>query len=529
MICRSNDAWGSGGGGARSCTRRVVVALFAVACQLAPLGAATQAGATKQTKQTEQTEQPKQPNVLLILVDDLRPELAAFGARHGAMPCLDAFNEKATVLTRHFVQVPTCGASRYAFLTGRSPKASRALGNEAFFRGPTAIPKVTEPAASESRPRPAWTMPELFRQNGYRTVQIGKVSHTPDGKVYAYDGSGDGRAELPGAWDEVTTPYGPWKRGWGAFFAYPGGSHREDGEGHRDLMDFSAEQDSELPDGLLAARAVDVLAGFAKSKERFFLAVGFYKPHLPFVATRGDLRAIEALEQVDDSPEPSPTASSYFHASREFFGYKNAFEKDRPLVAADRLDARRAYLACARFVDRQIGKLLAALKDGGLDENTIVVVWSDHGWHLGDSGIWGKHSPFERALHSPLLLKLPKKLLPKAPQRIDHLVASIDLYPTLIEACALERRATAHTLDGLSLMPLLSGVEKPLWRQAVLSYWKDIVTVRSDTHRWIARRGEGAAFVGVELYDLREGLDPGARLPSVDAERAARLAAFARE
>ncbi len=139
-------------------------------------------------------------------------------------------------------------------------------------------------------------MPELFRLHGYRTICIGKVSHTADGRVYEYNGQGDGRLELPGAWDELPTPFGPWERGWGIFFAYANGRHREDGQGHRDVMEFVAEEDDDLPDGLLASTAIEQLQNLASRDQPFFLAVGFFKPHLPFVATREDWEAFENVE-----------------------------------------------------------------------------------------------------------------------------------------------------------------------------------------------------------------------------------------
>ncbi|MCB9892192.1 MAG: sulfatase [Planctomycetes bacterium] len=476
--------------------------------------------------------QQNRPNVLLIAVDDLRPELVAFGARSGVMSHVDAFAARSTIFTRHYVQVPTCGASRYAFLTGRSAHRSRAMGNEACFRGPTAIPQLdrniaNENVANQRAPRPAWTMPELFRQNGYRTTQIGKVSHTPDGRVYAYDGSGNGRDELPGSWDELATPYGPWKRGWGIFFAYADGKHREDGEGHRDLMEFVAEKDEDLPDGLLAQQAVRTIEESAPKGAPFFLAVGFYKPHLPFVATKADLEAIENNDKVEDAEDPAKSASHWFHASREFFRYANDFSNERPLPEGDRMSARRAYLACVRFVDRQIGKVLGALDRSGLADNTIVVFWSDHGWHLGDSGIWGKHTPFERALHSPLLVRVPASLKIDAPRSVDRLVSSLDVYPTLVELCNLERRATANPLDGRSLVPLLRGEREVPWRPAVFGYWNGAITVRDETHRLIFRRAKDGALRDVELYDVRSGPDPTVDLAASEPAIVERLLAYA--
>ncbi|MCP4890170.1 MAG: sulfatase-like hydrolase/transferase, partial [Planctomycetaceae bacterium] len=194
----------------------------------------------------------ERPNILFIAVDDLRPELGCYGIPHAQSPHLDRFAKTAVTFQRHFVQVPTCGASRFAMLTGQSPLQSGALGNQSLYQGKTSL-RSNEGLAAQ-------TFPELFRRNGYETVCIGKISHTPDGKVFNYDGTGDGRSELPHAWDQFATPYGPWKRGWGTFFAYEGGRHREDGLGHKDLMEFTAKTDDALPDGMMATAAIEKLA-----------------------------------------------------------------------------------------------------------------------------------------------------------------------------------------------------------------------------------------------------------------------------
>ncbi|MEY3897197.1 MAG: hypothetical protein RLZZ214_2718, partial [Verrucomicrobiota bacterium] len=305
--------------------------------------AATLAGAAAETNRF---------NVLFIAVDDLRPELGCYGVDYVQSPNIDRLAAQGTVFSRHYVQVPTCGASRYALLTGRSPAKSGVISNnEALYNGPAAL--APEALAG------AQSLPEQFRRSGYRTVCIGKISHTADGRVFTYKGAGDGRPELPHAWDELATPFGPWKRGWGAFFAYTGGRHREDGQGNRDLMEFTAERDEDLPDGLMAEAAVGQLQALQKSGQRFFMGLGFIKPHLPFVATKGDWQAMEKVV-VPPAPHPEKPDSDYWHKSGEFFGYKSPFPKG-PLSAADQLQARRAYLACVRYTDRQVGKVLAAL------------------------------------------------------------------------------------------------------------------------------------------------------------------------
>jgi arylsulfatase A-like enzyme len=435
-------------------------------------------------------------NVLFIAVDDLRPELGCHGMDYVQSPHIDRLASQGMVFTRHYVQVPTCGASRYALLTGRSPAKSRVVSNnEALYSGPSALAQEQLPGAQ--------SLPELFRRSGYRTVCIGKISHTADGRVFAYDGKGDGHPELPNAWDELPTPFGEWKRGWGAFFAYTGGRHREDGKNHRDLMEFTAERDEDLPDGQMATQAIEHLRALQKSGQRFFLGLGFFKPHLPFVATKADWKAMEKVN-VPPPPHPEKCGSLYNSNSGEFYGYKLPFPKTNPLAPADQLQARRAYLACVRYSDRQVGKVLEALDTLGLTDSTIVVLWGDNGWHLGDSRLWGKHTPFERALNTPLIIRAPG--VSRAGGSCDALVESLDLYPTLMDLCQPRFTRTQYPLDGLSLRPLLDKSAGSV-RDAAVSYWGKNVTVRTPTHRLIAT-STGNGWSGKELYDLRQTPDP---------------------
>jgi arylsulfatase A-like enzyme len=155
-------------------------------------------------------------------------------------------------------------------------------------------------------------------------------------------------------------------------------------------------------------------------------------------------------------------------------------------------------------VDRQIGKVLDALDTLGLADSTMVVVWGDHGWHLGDSRIWGKHTPFERALHSPLIIRAPGTS--RAGTRSDALVESIDLYPTLMDLCQTGFTRTHEPLDGRSLRPLLDGSATSV-REASVSYWNKAVSITTGTHRLIATHHAGK-WSGTELYDLRQTPDP---------------------
>jgi arylsulfatase A-like enzyme len=443
----------------------------------------------------------QRPNVLLICVDDLRPELSCLGSTWVRTPNMDRLAADGVAFRNHFVAVPTCGASRYALLTGRSPASSGVTkSNNAFYGADWSLP--ADSAASDTDG--ARSLPELFRRNGWRTEAIGKISHTPDGRVFAYDGSGDGRLELPGAWDELSTPYGPWGRGWGAFFGYAGGRHREDGSGYRPQSEFTAETDDELPDGLIARQAVSSLEALAAGDSPFFLAVGFSKPHLPFVATAGDREVVKAWG-VTAAPHPAPTTSAYAHRSGEFYAYQHEFERVDRLPDGVQGSIREAYAACVRFVDRQVGRVLDAVDELGLAGDTIVVLWSDHGWHLGDSAMWGKHTPHERALRSPLIVRAPG--VGRAGVVSEALVESIDLLPTLAELAGIDPAAMLSSADGLSLAPLLDGRVTAI-RDHALSFWGDALSLRTPTHRLVVNVSYRGGTFGAELYDMRVGEDP---------------------
>ena len=408
-------------------------------------------------------------NVLFIAVDDLRPELGCYGVKHAQSPNLDSFAKEAVVFDRHYASVPTCGASRYALLTGRSPQSSGVLKiNNGLYSGKSKL------RASYSDK--AQSLPEVFKRSGYKTACIGKISHQPDGRVFAYNGKGKGLPELPHAWDELPTPFGAWKRGWGTFFAYANGRHREDGQGNKDLMEFVAKKDTDLPDGMMAETAMQQLVKW--KGERFFIGLGFYKPHLPFVAPKQDWDAFEGV----DIPHPQNVnkPETGHHGSSEFRKYNAPFLKKKLLSPEALTKSRRAYLACVRYVDRQIGKVLKKLKELDLEKNTIVIVWGDHGWFLGDMQTWGKHSVLEEANRSVLMIKVPGE----KPQMTSALAETIDIFPTLLDYCNPTDKSTRFPLDGISQKAVISGQQTSL-RQTAISYWKKFRSIRTDKYRLI--------------------------------------------
>ena len=438
------------------------------------------------------------PNVLFIAVDDLRPELGCYGNKIIQTPNIDQLAASGTLFTKQYVQVPTCGASRYALLTGLYPRSRSALCNLAAEKGKSAL--------SSGPSEKARTMPELFRKNGYRTICIGKVSHMPDGKVFNYNGTGSGQVELPDAWDEFATPYGPWKYGYGAFFAYGNGRHSRDGSGYRPLWEFPDVKDSELPDGMKADVAIKKLDELSESGQPFFIGLGFYKPHLPFVAPK------KYRDLYNDIAIPSTYGmkigdTQCWNQSGEFYSYHPPFERPKGKEAISEKDAedvRRAYYACATYVDAQIGRVLDELKKRGLDKNTIIVLWGDHGWHLGEHNIWGKHTALEKALRSPLIIVDPK--MKSKGVKSDAIVETVDIYPTLLDLCNLKNRNTAKPLNGKSLRPILENQEKSV-RDIAISFWGPRTSITDGVYRLIISKNKATTEYFYELYDHKT--DPG--------------------
>lgn len=430
-------------------------------------------------------------NVLLICVDDLRAELGCYGVDTIQTPHIDKLAKSSVVFNNHYVQVPTCGSSRYALLTGRRPSQSHGTSNEAMTGGKSAL--------KQDQLDGAQSFPELFRRSGYHTVCIGKISHSPDGKVFSYNGKGDGRHELPNAWDELRTPYGQWKYGWGSFFAYANGNSRESSTGKsktRLLYQHPDVPDNGLPDGMMCDEALNVLGELKSKGQPFFLAVGFYKPHLPFVAPK---KYRDLYNDVDVKPAINQQLkkSAYWHGSGEFYGYQTPHTKTNPLGTLDQIESKKSYYACVSYVDAQIGRLVDRLKALELEKNTVIVIWGDHGWHLGDHAIWGKHSPLEKANRSALSIKVPG--ISAAGKRTDAIVESLDLFPTLVDVCKPKFNKTAHPLNGLSLSPVLKNATHP-GKDYALSYWRGTRSVRTPGYRLIARKKKDS-YSDIELYD----------------------------
>lgn len=427
------------------------------------------------------------PNVLFICVDDLRPELGCYGADYIHSPNIDKLAASGALFTNQFAQIPTCGASRYCMLTGMLPKTTGYLSNEACHTYISGKPESKDPE----------TFIHHLKRNGYYTVGIGKISHYVDGLLYGYTDSVGTEYELPHSWDEMLFNPSKWGTGWNAFFGYADGSNRQGRNRQVKPYEMGNVDDSGYPDGLTAELALDKLDELAQKEQPFFLAVGFFKPHLPFNAPKKywDMYNENTLPLSPNPFIPENINQASLQRNGEFNGYQLGDEKatlEGPVSDEYAKKLRHAYFACVSYTDAQVGKLLDELDKLGLSENTVVVLWGDHGWHLGDQLVWGKHTIFERALKSAFIIRAPGK---NKGETINNVVSAVDIYPTLMDLCDVEM---PHETDGTSLVPLLTN-PMASWEDISYGYYKNGISLRTSRYRLTKyfRKQEPV----IELYD----------------------------
>lgn len=423
----------------------------------------------------------QRPNVLLICIDDLRPELASFGAEYIRSPNIDRLAASGRAFHHHYVNAPTCGASRYTLLTGiYGPSSNQSLFQRAKRKEkkPDTVPP---------------SMPEWFRRHGYTTVSVGKVSHHPGG-LGGKDWNDPNIVEMPGAWDRSLMPVGRWKHPRGAMHGLAHGEIRAGKSYHENKLEALQSipgPDTIYNDGLIADEAALQLQKLAADDKPFFLAVGLIKPHLPFGSPQSYMSHYEAAE-LPPIPHPKkPPGKTTWHGSGEFFNQYLHHGKDprNDPVYADRV--RRHYAACVTYADKHVGDILETLRTTGKDKDTIIALWGDHGWHLGEHAIWGKHCLFEEALRAPLIIQFPGMQHPG--EKSDAVVETVDIFPTL---CALTELPQPKFVDGISLSPQLADPGAP--GHEAYSYSGKAKSIRTATHRLILHKD---GFV--ELYDHR--------------------------
>jgi iduronate 2-sulfatase len=416
----------------------------------------------------------RRPNVLLICVDDLRPELKCFGKDYIHSPHIDRLASEGVSFVRHYVQAPTCGASRYTLLTGQYGGS----GNDALFR------RAKRMRDQPNKVRPS--LPEWFRQHQYTTVSVGKVSHHPGGRGGVHWDQDD-QIEMPGAWDRHLCPSGAWQHPRGLMHGLANGEIRIN-SAKMDVFQSVDGPDSIYPDGLTIAEATKQMEILSNDGKPFFLAVGIIRPHLPLGAPAQYLKHYVDID-LPPIPHPDkPNGKTTWHPSSEFRQYRlGGRDPNSDGEFADQV--RRHYAACVSYADAQVGRLVEKLNELQQADNTIIIVWGDHGWHLGEHAIWGKHALYEESLRSPLIIRSPARN--QAGATTQAIVETVDLFPTLCELAGLP---VPDFVDGVSLNPILND-PTIAWDRPAISY-SNAKTIRTDQYRLIEHTD---GFV--ELYD----------------------------
>ncbi|MDG2254874.1 MAG: sulfatase [Opitutaceae bacterium] len=368
-------------------------------------------------------ESLSKPNILIIGIDDLRPELNCYGAEHIHSPNIDRLAARGTLFERAYSQYAVCGPSRSSMFTGCRPDTTEAYNNKTHFRNN--LPDTA-------------SLPEFFKENGYKTYGFGKILHNTQSD--------------PQSWSE------PQLYIKGHQYASPGYEDKQAGiDGYHasnkliPLFEGPDVDDDAYRDGLANIAAIEKLKSAAEAETPFLLFMGYQKPHTPFNAPKRywDLydRATLPLAPNPFPPQGAPDfALSNWRYVHSFGGVPDEGPFPEPIARK----TLHAYFACVSYIDSLIGELIAALEATGETDNTIIALWSDHGYQLGDHGMWCKHTNFETSTRIPFILVDPRSH--SHDQRSSARVELIDMYPTLAEIAGLEAPAN---IDGKSLAPLL--------------------------------------------------------------------------
>ena len=426
---------------------------------------------------------PAKPNVLLICVDDLKPVLGCYGDKVVKTPNIDRLASRSMRFDAAYCNQAVCSPSRNALLTGLRPQTLGIYDLGTNFR--------------QGRQN-AVTLPQWFKANGYSAQGMGKIFHV-----------GHGNTNDEASWSV------PYFRGKVVDYALPENKRelsREeamfDNKSPANLPRGAALENADVPDdtysdGKVASEAIRRLEAAAKNPgEPVFLAVGFLKPHLPFCAPRKywDLYKTDQfqLPAVRRAPEGAPAYAPT--AFGELRNYKDVPDKGEIPEDLQR-KLIHGYHAAISYMDAQVGKVLDALDASPLKDNTVIVLWGDHGWHLGDHGMWSKHTNYEQATRIPLLVKAAGQTKGGAS---GAMVETVDIYPTLCELAGLK---TPEKLDGISFAPLVTGKSAKGERDHVTHVFprgnRLGRAIRTPTHRFVEWKtiGAPADTAEVELYD----------------------------
>nr|WP_319273217.1 sulfatase [uncultured Draconibacterium sp.] len=395
----------------------------------------------------------KAPNILFLGIDDLRPELGCYGSQIAVSPNLDKLAGEGLLFTRAYCQQAICGPSRASLMTGIRPSTSGVTHNYIRFR--------------EKQPDDL-TIAQQFMNNGYETAYYGKIFHHGDEDSVSW------------SWPQLDIhPQNALKPL--AFHLKKNIEEREEtkkqmlekyGEVAKyGLFSGAAYECADVPDnayvdGYNTDLAIATLKDMVKQDKPFFLALGMNKPHLNWTAPKKywDMYNPEDISLAANDKEPENAAEMGLHASFEL-RVRSGIPKSGDIDPELARTLKHAYLACVSYIDAQIGRMIEALEEAGVRENTIIIVWSDHGWHLGDMGIWGKATNYEIATRVPFMIWTPDMNEKTRGEQTDALVELVDMYPTLCELAGLPK---PEKLEGQSFVPLLENPDRE-WKNAAFS------------------------------------------------------------
>ncbi|MDT8389539.1 MAG: sulfatase [Lentisphaeria bacterium] len=387
-------------------------------------------------------QEAQRPNVLFIAVDDLRPQLGCYGHEQIKSPNIDRLAGGGLLFERAYCQQAICMASRASLLSGYRPDKGRIYKNGALF---THVPD-------------ALSLNQHFMNNGYEAVAMGKIYHH--------------ESDYENGWSRPWfKPKGEWEgRGYldeeskRIVREYPETHPNEKRKGMGPAFEAPDVPDNAYADGMTAEHAIQELNRL-KGKP-FFMAVGFAKPHLPFNAPKKywDVYSEDDIKLTDNPLAPAGALGEALTNWGELRGYVG-MPKKGPMPEELARQLIHGYYACVSYTDAMIGKVLDELDRLGLADNTIVVLWGDHGWKLGDYGMWCKHTTFEIDTHAPLIIRASG--MAAEGRKTASLVEFVDIYPTLAELCGLD---LPEHLQGASMAPLLTNPEQP-WKSAAFSQW----------------------------------------------------------
>lgn len=421
------------------------------------------------------SDQPRKPNVLFIMADDLNCRLGAYGDSQAKTPNLDKLAGRGVTFERAYCQFPLCSPSRSSLLTGRRPNVTGVLRNPG---GPNAKPGQGSPHFREAVPETV-TLPQLFKNNGYYVARVGKMYHYGVPNQIGTNGLDDAPS-----WGEVFNPKGRDRDEEDKIFSLVpknfGGN----------VSWYAADgTDEEQTDGLSATKAIELLE--QHKNDPFFLAVGFFRPHTPYVAPKPYFEKYPVTDIV--LPEVSEADRARLPAP----AFASAKAEQDKMSDAQRREAIQAYRASISFMDAQVGRVLDKLEQLGLAENTIVVFASDHGYHLHDHGLWQKMSLFENSARVPLIVASPGQT--EKGKKSQSLAELVDIYPTIAD---LAKLPLPEYLDGKSLRPVLQDASQQVKQAAFTQVRRgqfDGYSVRTERYRFTQWDGGSK---GEQLFDL---------------------------